>query len=168
MTVTPTPGKADALNDALIAFTGAVGEALTNICSYGLTYGDSYVPFLPDEGDTACSDEEEALCSQAWVRVMNASPSPGSTEAWSGDCAIEMSIHIEVGVVRCVGIPEGGEAPTVSDALDAALQSNEDMMAIHCAAMATEVWASISTGSWQPHGPMGGQYGGTWDFTVAI
>jgi hypothetical protein len=168
VTVTPIPSKADALNDALVAFTGAIGEAVTGICSYGLTYGDTYVPFAPDDIDQTCTDVEEAMCSQVWVRLISASPSPGAVEAWTGDCAIEMSMQLEVGVVRCVGIPEGGEAPAATDALIAAIQANDDMMAIHCAAMATEVWSSITTGTWQPHGPIGGQYGGTWDFTVTI
>lgn len=171
MTVTPTPppDKAGNLNEALVAFTGAIGTALYKICSYGLTYGDTYVPFMPDEIDNTCSDEEEALCSQAWVRVVEVHPTPGAAESWNGgDCAIELSVTLEVGTVRCVSIPEGGEAPTVTDALSAALQANEDMLTIHCAAMSLEVWSSISSGTWTPHGPMGGQYGGIWTFTVTI
>lgn len=158
---------ADDLNTALVAFTGCIGEALEELCSYGLTYGDAYVPFLPDEDDTTC-DEDEVLCSQAWVRVTDVSPSPGGIEAWGGDCAVELTVGLEVGILRCVDIPEGGEAPTMTGVLTAAMQANTDMQAILCAAMGCEVWGSLDVGQWQPTGPLGGQYGGIWTFSVTL
>lgn len=163
----PDMTGAGPLIEALVGFTGCIGEALPDICSYGWTYGDSYVPFVPDPDDETC-DEEEALCSQAWVRVAGVTPSPGAVETWEGDCAIELSLTLEVGVLRCVDIAEGGEAPTATDTLAAAMQSMTDMNALHCAAMGCEVWASIETGAWEPYGPLGGQYGGVWTFTVTI
>lgn len=153
------------LEDSLIAFTGCVGEALGDICSYGLTIGDSYVPFDPDPED-ACEDDE-AACAQAWVRVMNAGSTGSSEDSFGGeDCSSELRIEIEVGVTRCFGIEEEGAAPTASDVLVAAMQAMTDMRAIYCAAMNCEVWSSIDSGQWTPSGPMGGQYGGTWTFTV--
>jgi hypothetical protein len=157
-------GNADNLNTALVAFTGCVGEAVPDICSYGLTIGDSYVPFDPDPDDDC--DENDVMCSQVWVRVENVSPI--SNESWDGDCATVMRLTLEVGVLRCFDIPEGGEAPTASDMLAAAVQSMEDMNAIYCAAMGCEVWAAINVGQWLPMGPLGGQYGGTWSFTVEV
>ena len=155
------------LNGALVNFTGCIGEAFPDICSYGLTYGAAYVPFAPDPDDELC-DEDEMMCSQLWVRVMSVAPSPGSVEAWQGTCAIELTVEIEVGISRCVGIPEGGEAPTATDALEAALQATSDMNLILCTAMDCEQWSSISVGSWTPDGPMGGMYGGVWTFTVTL
>lgn len=162
------PDDADIpLNAALIAFTGCISEAFDDLCSCVLTYGDSYLPVLPDEDDEGC-DEEEVLCSQAWVRVSDIAPSPNGIDAWGGDCSIELSVNLEVGVLRCVTIPEGGEAPTVSDALEAAVQANKDMQTILCAALNCDVWGSINVGQWQPSGPLGGQYGGVWSFTVTV
>ena len=153
------------LHEALIAFTGCVGESLEDICSYGLTIGEAYVPFDPDEDDE-CEDDE-AQCSQAWVRVTTVQPT-GQVDSFGGDCGGVLRIGLEVGVIRCLEIPEGGHAPTASDMLVAAIQAMTDMKAIHCAAMACEVWDSIEVGVWTPDGPLGGQYGGIWNFTVEV
>lgn len=154
----------DILHDALIQFTGCVGGSLLDICSYGLTIGETYVPFNPDPED-GC-EEDEALCSQAWVRVMGVVPD--AQDSWSGDCATTLRLELEVGVLRCIEVAEDGEAPTASDVLLAATQSMTDMRAIFCAAMSCEVWESISAGSWSPSGPLGGQYGGIWTFSVEL
>lgn len=154
----------DALNTAIIEFTGCIGEAVEDICSYGWTIGETYVPFNPDEDDEC--DEDEVACSQVWVRVMQIVPR--AEESWGGDCAAVMRIDLEVGVLRCIETPAEGEAPTASDVLVAAAQSMDDMRDIYCAAMACEVWNAIEVGQWSPTGPLGGQYGGIWTFTVEI
>lgn len=172
MSVTPEPAPtpAEAINTALAAFTSCIGESLIDICSYGLTIGGEYVPFNPDDED-GC-EEGEAFCSQAWVRVDQVSTS--GNPSWGGDCATEMSLTLEVGVLRCFGIEEDGEAPSATDVMTAAFQSMDDMNAIFCAAMNCEttegvhVFSSIESGTWVPQGPLGGQYGGTWTFTVTI
>lgn len=154
---------ADALNEALLQFTACVGESLTDVCSYGITIGDSYVPFDPDPEDDC--EEGEAACSQAWVRVMGITPT-ATTGFDGGDCSATLSLDLEVGVLRCIETPEDGEAPAASDVLIASMQAMEDMKAIYCAAMSCEVWDSITAGEWSPTGPLGGQYGGIWVFTV--
>lgn len=161
--VEPTPG--DRVNQAVVAFTGCIGEGLSDICSYGWTIGDTYVPFDPDPEDDAC-DEEEVYCSQAWVRVMDITPL--GSETWGGDCGTVLQLTLEVGVLRCVEIPEDGEAPNATSVLVAAMQSMDDMNAVYCAAMECEVWNSIESGQWTPMGPQGGQYGGYWTFTVEV
>ena len=156
---------ADRISTAIVAFLGCIEVALDGICSIGWTIGDSYVPFDPDDDDDAC-EEEEVYCSQAWVRVMDILPV--SQDSFGDDCATVMRIGLEVGVLRCVEVPEDGEAPKATDVLLSAMQSMEDMNAIYCAAMDCEVWNSIDAGQWLPNGPQGGQYGGTWNFTVEI
>jgi len=155
---------AERLNEALLGFTGCIGLALDDLCSYGLTIGDSYVPFDPDPEDNC--DADEVMCSQAWVRVMSVNPL--SSAGWEGDCATVLRIDLEVGVIRCIDIPEDGEAPTATDVMAAAMQAMTDMTAIFCAAMDCEVWSSITSDIWSPFGPLGGQYGGTWTFTVEV
>lgn len=154
------------LHDALIEFTGCIGNALEGVCSYGLTIGEVYVPFDPDEEDEC--EEDEAICSQAWVRVDGVTPAPMEPSFDGTDCAVVLRIGLEVGVLRCVEIPDKGEAPTASDVLIAAMQSMSDMLAIQCAAFSCEVWSSIELGEWTPSGPLGGQYGGIWTFTVEL
>lgn len=160
-----TVSTAEPLQDALIQFTGCVGGALPDICSYGLTIGEAYVPFDPDPEDE-CEDDE-ALCSQVWVRVMSVTVA-AVTDSFGGDCGGTLRIELEVGVLRCIELEEGGEAPKASDVLVAATQAMSDMQAVQCAALSCEVWDSIEVGSWTPSGPLGGQYGGIWTFTVEL
>lgn len=162
------PTAADRLNEALVAFTGCVGEALDGICSYSLTIGEAYVPFNPDPEDECGVEDDEAPCEQAWVRVTSVTPGNVSEGFDGGDCTVELEVGLEVGVLRCLDIEEGGEAPTASAVLGAAMQSMEDMNAIFCAAMGCEVWDSINVGQWSPDGPLGGQYGGIWTFTASL
>lgn len=164
--VVDAPSPADALNDALAEFTSCICLALPDICSCSLTIGQSYVPFRPDEDDE-CEDEEEA-CSQAWVRLVSSQPAESSVSGWGGDCSLVMTLTLEVGVLRCFPVEEDGEAPTGTDVMAAAFQSNDDMQTILCAALGCEVWDSLSVGQWSPIGPLGGQYGGTWTFTVEV
>lgn len=156
----------DPLLDALVEFTGCIGGALDDVCSYGLTIGESYTPFDPDPEDDC--DDEEVVCSQAWVRVANINVTELSEGFGRSACANSMSITLEVGVLRCVEIPEDGEAPTASGMLAAAMQAMTDMKKIQCAALACEVWDKITIGSWLPLGPLGGQYGGVWSFTADL
>lgn len=156
---------AEALNTALVAFTGCVGEAVSDICSYGLTIGETYVPFNPDE-DENC-DAEDVYCSQLWVRVQGINPTY-QQPSFEGECGAVLRVDLEVGILRCIQIPDEGEAPTASDVLAAATQAMTDMQAIYCAAMACEVWDSLEVGVWTPNGPLGGQYGGIWTFTAEI
>lgn len=165
MTVDPIPLPLDPTLEALIEFTACVGGALEDLCSYGFIHGESYVPFAPDPEDDC--DEDETMCSQAWVRVSSIAPSAGP-EGWGGDCASLLTFELEVGVIRCIEIPDGGEAPSAADLLIAAGQAMTDMNAIHCAAINCDAWGDIRAGSWAPMGPQGGQYGGTWTFTVSL
>lgn len=168
---------ADQINAALIGFTGCIGSALDDICSYSLTFGEVYVPFKPDDDDD-CGDDEEDWCAQAWVRVTDITPTP-SPKGWDntpgggdgsceGACGMMWKIGLEVGVLRCYEIPEDGEAPSATQAMATAMQAMIDSTAIFGAAMNCEVWDSIDVGSWQPEGPLGGQYGGYWTFTVEL
>lgn len=170
-------GLAEAINAALIGFTGCIGIALDGICTYSLMFGESYVPFRPDEEDD-CGDDEDEWCAQAWVRVTDVAVSynekgfdtgpsdqDGSCE---GACGGTFTIGLEVGVLRCYEVPEDGEAPTAMQVMTTAMQSMIDMSAIYQAALNCDVWQSINVGAWQPEGPLGGQYGGFWNFTVEL
>lgn len=159
------------LHNSLVAFTQAIGEAL-GVCSYGLTIGQDYVPFEPDDDDGCDEDEEDAVsCTQAWVRVESVVPTGGVSLIDGSDCDSVLRINLEVGILRCIVVEEGGEAPKAADVLGAAITSMSDMTAIYRAAVgpeAPEVWDSITAGQWTPSGPLGGQYGGIWQFTVEL
>lgn len=158
------------LHTGLIEFMASVGSAL-DICSYGLIIGDSYVPFDPDEDEEEeCVDEDYGFaCEQAWVRVAQATPT-GGVDTFGGMCGQEMVLNLEVGVLRCLPIPEKGAAPKASDMLVATLQSMDDMNAMYRGAMGVDddLFDEIVAGDWSPVGPLGGQYGGIWTFTVTL
>lgn len=169
MSITPEePTGADLLNDALIQFTGCIGSAFDDICTYGLTVGDTYVPFDPDEDEAESEDCDEYGCSQVWVRVENVNAI--TPDSWDNGCSMTFRIELEVGIVRCFDIPEDGEAPTATQVLAAATQAMSDMNTILCAAMGCDTvedqFDSIVAGTWLPIGPIGGQYGGSWAFTI--
>ena len=160
---------AEELQTALLLFTERVCAPL-DVCAYSLTIGESYVPFNPDEDDETC-DEAEAYCAQAWVRVDMTSFV--TSESFGNQCGGQMSLSLEVGVLRCVETPEDGEAPYASDVAAAALQAMDDMYTIHCAAMEEEdpddeLWTDIESVQWTPSGPSGGLVGGIWTFTVTL
>lgn len=175
MTVTPDPpvdldkitddAEDERLQNALLAFTHAVCGTLEHVCSYGLTIGESYVPFDPDDEDD-CEDEE-VHCTQAWVRVAGVTAS-GGIDSFGGACAVVLRMDLEVGILRCIEVEEGGEAPKAGDVLVAAMQSMRDMNSIYREAIGLEVWDAIYPGQWVPNGPAGGQYGGIWMFTVEL
>ena len=167
-----TPDPAGRLHTALLSFTSRVGLALPDICSYGLTVGQSYVPFNPDPEDDC--DDEEAMCSQVWVRVVDINEQRG-TESWDGgSCAPTLNLTLEVGVLRCFVIPEDGEAPTATEVTAAGLRAMSDMIALRCAALDQSEtddavdFDSVSAEGWSPSGPSGGQYGGSWLFSASL
>jgi len=162
---------ADDLTLTLILLTGCIGEALTDMCSYSLTIGETYVPFNPDEDEEDSAACEENPCSQMWVRV--SSIQPRTVDSFGGDgCSMTLRLDLEVGVVRCFPIMEEGEAPTATQVLEAHAQSMQDMSAVMCAALSCEAIEDradgLEIGTWSPMGPTGGEYGGIWTFTLEI
>lgn len=159
--------RSDAVLDALTDFTACIDSSLEDLCSFGLTIGDSYAPFQPDEDDEHECEEDAQCLSQGWVRVDNVGIT--ASKAWDETCGAQIEFRIEVGVLRCIEIPEGGEAPTASDVFVAAAQAMDDMLAIQCSAMGCEdIWTSIRAEGWTPVGPLGGQSGGIWMFFVTL
>lgn len=164
--------KPATLEDAVLAFTGAIGEAIPDVCTYTLIYGDKYIPFRPDEEEEEAGDDGEPSpcenneCDQLWVRVAMVTIAGDVPQSFGGSCEGLYQLDLEVGIQRCVRVEDDGEAPRANDLMVGAMQMLDDMQAIFKAAMGLEVWDSIDAGAWLPSGPEGGQYGGSWDFTA--
>lgn len=165
--VMPEPDL-NALSAAILEFVGCMATAVPDVCSYGWTVGEQYVPFAPDDDEDCEVNEAGVPCSQLWVRIAGVTPAPGATDGWDGQCGLQKQVSLEVGVIRCFAVPEDGEAVTATEILQSAMVSVDDMTAIECAAMNCEVWDRITLGEWTPLGPSGGQYGGVWSFTATI
>lgn len=166
----PDKINAGKIMSALTDMAECVGKGLDYVCSWSVMFTEMYVPFEPSLGEDGADpcDDEEAPCSQAWVRVSAVTPLAEESWAGPGGCAMALRLNIEVGVSRCLDIPEGAEAYPEEEIFLSAFQSARDMNAILCAAMGCEVWDRLEAGAWTPVGPMGGFYGGEWTFTADI
>lgn len=170
MSEPPVPTQVELLNNALFTFTACISTALNDVCSWGITIGEQYVPFDPDDEDNCGT--EEAGCTQLWTRVIDVTPTAIPDSFGGTGCAMDLRISVEVGILRCIELHEGGEAPTATEVHVASMQSMEDMQNILCAALNCkdeddkDIFSAITVGQWQPIGPLGGQYGGTWTFTL--
>lgn len=160
----------DRLNNALSEFASCLATAVPDICSWGLTIGEAYVPFDPDPDDDCVDGEVE--CSQLWVRVTDIVPKDLGDSFDDSTCDLILSIGLEVGVLRCFEAKDEGAAPTATEVLVANMVAMKDMLAIQCAALSCkdsqdrDLFASIEVGTWVPLGPLGLQYGGVWTFRV--
>ena len=159
------PALSDSITDSMAALLGCLDLAVPDVCSFGWTVGEAYVPFDPDP-DEQCADDD-VMCSRVWLRVGGiATDSAGSGfgQTVQGD----FSLNLEVGINRCFDIPEGGQAPTASEVLEAAAKSMDDMDRILCAVVNCQAFNDVVPLSWTPDGPLGGIYGGIWNFQVDI
>lgn len=172
MTQTPNDpgsvsGNEDRLTDALLRFLTCMGAAVPDVCSYGLTIGEQYVPFDPDPEDDCELIEDEMPCEQLWVRVTGVAPEIKESFG-GGACTATLNIGIEVGILRCFAARDNGEAPTATETMLAALKAMDDMQALYCGIMNCAVWDSVTVGEWHPEGPLGMQHGGTWSLTATL
>lgn len=150
----------------LAALAGCVCEkvnAVNETCFCGITLGDQYV------STSGIGDCEEA-CGEAWVRITGAYPSTvvGQPNFNLDNCGASMGVDIEIGVLRCLEVPEGGEAPTPEQFLEAANVQIKDMIAIRDAVLCCEHFPSYILGAWTPIGPDGGLVGGSWTISVGV
>jgi len=158
----------DTLMDLLVTFAAEACGQMDGLCTYGLTIGETYVPFDPDEEDECPHGENRWECSEGWVRVVGIVPT-GTVEGMNGQCVASLRITLEVGVLRCFPTPDNGEAPSASDVFLGVEQSMTDMTTMYRGAMRTQPqWDALSAGQWRPMGPAGLQYGGQWTFTADL
>lgn len=111
-------------------------------------------------------DCESGGCGQAWVRVTSSymASELGVQDTDGGNCNLELNVELEIGVLRCLEIPDRGEANTPAELLAAFRQQQADMLAVRrsvlcCDAVDIE---DVIMGVFSPIGPQGGLYGGVW------
>lgn len=128
---------------------------------------------LPGEGVAAAYGfTEDGHCGgMAWVRMGNTYPSQGVgiPSALVGNCNFELSITIEVGVLRAVEFGDDqGNMPSAEELLGQSAQQYKDMVSLLAAIQCCDALPSKDyiLGNFTPTGPLGGLLGGRWNLTL--
>jgi len=134
-------------------------DALPDVCFCGLVNGEQ-AAF--DYAGQDCGDQ----CGMAWVRLITIYPSVslGEPSIEADNCGKLLGFDVEVGIVRCVSVPdEEGNPPTPGMLLaDTELQVADALTmrrAILCCVSSSK---DVRLGIYTPIGPSGGLGGGMW------
>lgn len=151
------------LEDLAACLCAAVDDT-SSMCFCGILPGEQWY----DVSD--CEDN----CGQAWVRVAQVFPArslgePDVTYGFTdtGNCGAVLSLTVEMGVLRCLEIPEDGTAQSAPILLAAAEQQMKDMLDIRKAVVCCTSFSEKLMGVWTPIGPVDGSViGGFWTVTL--
>lgn len=149
------------ISDYTSMLEACIAERFGELCGWGVIAGDQ--PSLD-----FCGGCDGGKCGQWWIAVQGIFPFtrfPDPDEA--ANCATELAITVQVGIVRCFPVPEDGSAPTHEQHAEAFAEQMADALALHAAAVCCPSGHEVAVGSWSPIGPDGGCLGGTWSLRVA-
>lgn len=114
-------------------------------------------------------DCENGACGQAWIRVTDSfmASTLGVQDVEGGNCGLELNVALEIGVLRCLRVPERGESNEPEELLAAFRQQNDDMIAMRralycCDAIDVD---DVVLGTFTPV-LTGGLYGGIWSAII--
>lgn len=134
------------------------GEEGPGLCFCGVLPGNQAAL----EYTWECDD----LCGMAWVRLALSYPANGIgiVDERPSNCGAELGVDIEVGIIRCLELPEDGEAPDGATMLASSIEQADDIEAIRRAIACCSPLAETGyiLGPYQPYGPQGGIVGGWW------
>lgn len=120
-------------------------------------------------GDAAVGDyagDCASACGMAWVRLMSMYPAvnTGIVSEQPGNCSATIGLEIEIGMLRCMSIPEDGEPLPPGELLEVTDLQTRDAMsmwrAVVCCSSIDPKGSILS--AYQPMGPMGGLVGGSY------
>jgi hypothetical protein len=134
-------------------------DRLGKRCTWGIVAG-------ADVALDGCQCDDQ--CGQWWVAVTGIypfttfpNPDPAAT------CAAAIGASIQVGAVRCLAVPEGGDPLPRADHLAAFGSQMDDAFDLHAAIACCVKGYDVAVGVWTPIGPEGGCVGGYWTLEVA-
>lgn len=140
----------------------ALREAGRPVCDCCLTHSDTVLP--SDGADCGCDTDGET--GRLNARVLTTEPVDSPNLPASSKCAqTELEVILQVGVFRCITVPEGGEAPPCDITTAEALGFLADEQIMRAAVGCCDVkslpgrWV-LTPGQWAPRGPDGGIAGG--------
>jgi hypothetical protein len=115
-----------------------------------------------------CGECQEGKCGMAWVNVLNVHPYiqfPNPTI--DAKCHLPLAMIAQVGVVRCMPMPDSqGNPPAATDLEEATALQLADMWAIYRAVVCCGVTYK-AVGQWTSLGPLGDCVGGMWNVHLA-
>lgn len=117
-----------------------------------------------------CDCECDAGQGEAWVRLVRLEPEISLNPIAAQSCPAGWQAVIELGIRRCIPIPDEGEPLPERTVTDTALELLSDQAAtlrvLGCCPALTDL--SFGVDFWQPDGPAGGCAGGTLQIRVAL
>lgn len=122
-------------------------------------------------GDTAVADyagDCDVACGMAWVRLVSSYPAVGvgRVDETAGNCSASLGFDVELGIMRCINVPEDGGPPSDAELLESTRLQTADMMTMWRAVACCPSLSSkdFMLSGYQPMGPLGGMVGG--GFTI--
>jgi hypothetical protein len=133
-------------------------------CFCGVIPGDAAV------GDYAGDCDEK--CGMAWVRLIMAYPATGvgAPDETVGNCSASLGFDVEVGILRCIDVPEDGSAPPAEEQVATTQLQVADMMTMWRAINCCEALPNkdFILGAYQPMGPLGALVGGNFTLRTVL
>lgn len=105
-------------------------------------------------------------CSQAWVRLLTGLSQSAQTNASGGSCAATITFQVEVGLLRCIEMPEMDESYDPDELEASAAIQISDMLLLHGIIRCGDL--PITDMEYIPQGPLGGFVGGVWVATISV
>lgn len=163
-----TPTDVDSPIGTLLAtVTACVCARLRDIgrpaCDCCLDHGLDVMPM----SGCSCECDEDGATGRVTGRVLQVAPAPSNTLNATSSCLTAMvQVTLQIGVFRCVEIPEATDEPgcdmRTAEALGFLLDEQAMRAAVSCCPDLKRIpgkW-ELTPGLWQPHGPSGGCAGG--------
>lgn len=160
--------EGDPFGAALVALAGCLESALNERKS-GLT--DVIIGVGGDDIDYVGSANDRApVCGQVWVKINDgiSTAAETSVKANGEACLRNVGIGVQMGILRCIKVPEAREPYDREELLMAGLLAAADMRTMHDAITCCGHGLNVSDLAYGPMGPSGAYYGGIWTFTVNL
>lgn len=130
-----------------------------DMCFCGVLPGDQWYDMTGE-----CDDK----CGMAWVRLAGTFPSftlPQPAQGFQA-CDAPLALQIEVGVIRCLEVPDDGSPPSAAELLAAMQVQHKDMLDMRAVLSCCDAFPEYVLATWAPIGPAGALLGGTWGIVV--
>ncbi len=115
-----------------------------------------------------CNDK----CGMAWVRLASMYPAAvlGRVDETPANCSASLGFDIEIGILRCIRVPEPNDPLTAAELEEAATLQSNDALTMWRAVLCCDAINSkdVMLGGYTAMGPMGGMIGGTWGIRTVI
>lgn len=114
------------------------------------------------------SNCDDGPCGMAWVRLESAKPVTGIdlTDETLNNCGADLGFDVEVSIIRCAVVLEDAGPPSEAEQLEMATQQWKDMMTMRTAIACCEI-GDVILRTYEPFGPTGGVFGGSWSVSMA-